>query len=37
MKLIFLLEELSMKTLLDKLLPRIIPETPFITIAHEGK
>lgn len=38
MKLIFLLEEQSMKCFLDGLLPRILPaEIDFITIPHEGK
>ena len=38
MKLVFLLEEPSMKYLLDELLPRILPDgTDFQTIAHNGK
>lgn len=38
MKLIFLLEEQSMKYFLDGLLPRILPaEIKFLTIPHEGK
>ncbi|MBO4794430.1 MAG: DUF4276 family protein [Deltaproteobacteria bacterium] len=38
MKLVFLLEERSMKELLDSILPRIIPEAvPFQTIPHQGK
>lgn len=38
MKLIFLLEEPSMKYLLDGLLPRILPEgTEFQTLPHQGK
>lgn len=38
MKLVFLLEEPSMKYLLDQLLPRILPETvAFQTIPHSGK
>ncbi|MCM1187949.1 MAG: hypothetical protein NC541_01480 [bacterium] len=38
MKLIFLLEEQSMKYFLDGLLPRVLPaEIQFITIPHEGK
>lgn len=38
MKLIFLLEEQSMKYFLDGLLPRILPtEIQFVTIPHEGK
>jgi hypothetical protein len=37
-QLVFLLEEESMKALLDKLLPKILPEnTNFICIPHEGK
>ena len=38
MKLIFLLEEASMKYLLDELLPKILPaEVEFVTISHSGK
>lgn len=38
MKLIFMLEELSMKELLDRILPRILPEgVDFKTIPHAGK
>lgn len=38
MKLIFMLEELSMKALLDGILPRILPEgVEFVTIPHGGK
>ncbi len=38
MRLVFLLEEQSMKALLQGLLPRLLPEgTPFLLIAHEGK
>ena len=38
MKLVFLLEEQSMKYFLDGLLPRILPEEiQFVTIPHEGK
>ena len=38
MKLIFLLEEPSMKYLLDELLPRIFPpDVTFQTIPHHGK
>ncbi|MDD2725062.1 MAG: DUF4276 family protein [Methylovulum sp.] len=37
-QLVFLLEEESMKVLLEVLLPKILPpETSFICIAHEGK
>lgn len=38
MKLVFLLEEQSMKYFLDGILPRILPEEiQFVTIPHEGK
>lgn len=38
MKLIFMLEERSMKELLDGILPRILPESvAFQTIPHDGK
>ena len=38
MKLVFLLEERSMKELLDRLLPNILPESvTFQTIPHDGK
>ena len=38
MKLVFLLEEQSMKTFLDGILPRILPpDVTFITVPHEGK
>ena len=38
MKLIFMLEELSMKELLDRILPRLLPEgVDFQTIPHAGK
>ena len=38
MKLVFLLEEQSMKYLLDGILPKILPEcVNFQTIPHEGK
>lgn len=38
MKLVFLLEEQSMKVLLDGILPRILPENvTFLTIPHDGK
>ena len=36
-RLIFLLEERSMKTLLDELLPRLVPGISFICVPHEGK
>ena len=38
MKLVFLLEEMSTKTLLDRLLPSVLPpDVPFVTIPHAGK
>lgn len=38
MKLVFLVEERSMKTLLEGILPRILPEgVYFQVIPHEGK
>lgn len=38
MTLVFLLEEASMKTVLDIILPKILPESVFFrTIAHSGK
>ncbi len=37
MKLVFLLEEYSMKVLLDGLLPRLFPELKFQCLPHEGK
>lgn len=36
-RIVFLLEERSMKALLAGLLPRLFPELRFICIAHEGK
>lgn len=36
-RLVFLLEERSMKTLLEGLLPRLVPGLPFICVPHEGK
>lgn len=36
-RIVFLLEERSMKTLLDGLLPRLMPNRTFICIPHEGK
>lgn len=36
-RIVFLLEERSMKTLLDGLLPRLMPEMQFICVPHEGK
>lgn len=38
MKLVFMLEERSMKLLLDAILPRILPDdVEFLTIPHDGK
>jgi hypothetical protein len=34
---VFLLEEYSMKVLLEGLLPRLLPGLPFLCVAHEGK
>jgi len=36
-RLVFLLEEYSMKVLLDGLLPRLFPDLQFLCIPHEGK
>lgn len=36
-RVVFLLEERSMKILLEELLPRLVPGMPFICIPHEGK
>lgn len=36
-RLVFLLEEQSMKELLDRMLPRIFPDLRFLCIPHEGK
>jgi hypothetical protein len=36
-RLVFLLEEYSMKVLLDALLPRFFPGLPFLCVPHEGK
>jgi hypothetical protein len=36
-RIVFLLEERSMKILLDILLPRLFPGLSFICLAHEGK
>jgi len=36
-RLVFLLEEYSMKVLLDTLLPRLFPALPFLCVPHEGK
>lgn len=36
-RVVFLLEERSMKTLLEGLLPRLMPGMPFICIPHDGK
>ena len=38
MKLVFMLEERSMKELLDSILPRILPDyVQYLTISHDGK
>lgn len=36
-RIVFLLEEDSMKVLLEGLLPRLFPNLPFLCVAHEGK
>lgn len=36
-RLVFLLEERSMKILLETLLPRFFPDIAFLCVAHEGK
>src|SRR5208337_5287691 len=36
-RIIFLLEEYSMKVLLDGLLPRLVPGLQFLCVPHEGK
>lgn len=36
-RVVFLLEEYSMKVLLDGLLPRLFPDLPFLCVPHEGK
>ena len=36
-RVVFLLEEDSMKALLQGLLPRIFPKLDFLCVAHEGK
>lgn len=36
-RLVFLLEERSMKILLEGLLPRLVPDLPFLCVTHEGK
>ncbi|GMU62432.1 MAG: hypothetical protein AMXMBFR34_41950 [Myxococcaceae bacterium] len=36
-RVVFLLEEKSMKVLLDGLLPRIVPSLDFLCVPHEGK
>ncbi len=36
-RVVFLLEELSMKRLLEGLLPRLVPDMPFLCVVHEGK
>lgn len=36
-RVVFLLEEYSMKVLLEGLLPRLFPSLPFLCVPHEGK
>ena len=36
-RIVFLLEERSMKVLLDGLLPRLFPDVAFLCVPHEGK
>ena len=36
-RIVFLLEDYSMKVLLDGLLPRLFPELSFLCVPHEGK
>ena len=36
-RVVFLLEEYSMKVLLDGLLPRLFPGLPFLCVPHGGK
>jgi len=36
-RVVFLLEEYSMKVLLEGLLPRLLPGLPFLCVPHEGK
>jgi len=36
-RIVFLLEEYSMKVLLEGLLPRLVPGLQFLCVAHEGK
>jgi len=36
-RIVFLLEERSMKVLMDGLLPRMFPELDFLCVPHEGK
>lgn len=36
-RVVFLLEEYSMKVLLDGLLPRLFPGLPYLCVPHEGK
>ncbi|TAK54307.1 MAG: DUF4276 family protein [Gammaproteobacteria bacterium] len=36
-RVVFLLEEYSMKILLEGLLPRLFPHLPFLCVPHEGK
>ena len=36
-RIVFLLEEYSMKVLLEGLLPRVLPDLSFLCVSHEGK
>lgn len=36
-RIVFLLEEYSMKVLLEGLLPKLYPDLPFLCVPHEGK
>ena len=36
-RIVFLLEEISMQTLLEGLLPRLFPGLPFLCVPHDGK
>ena len=36
-RVVFLLEEYSMKILLEALIPRLVPSLPFLCVPHEGK
>lgn len=36
-RLVFLLEEKSLRVFLEELLPRLVPDTDYLLLAHEGK